>query len=155
LGGEDFRIRRFASKHARHFGKEFGQRNVIFTVQTAGLTFCHTGDTRAELPEGMPDVVEKVDVLMVPVDEANHLLTHREVDDVVRVLDPSIVIPTHYRVPGLTDPSTPLGGIGSWLAVQPNVRCMRPPHVELSLSDLPAEREVWVFEGFSEANRPG
>jgi hypothetical protein len=29
------------------------------------------------------------------------------------------------------------------------------PSVELSVSDLPGEREVWTFEGLSDANRPG
>lgn len=155
LGEEDFRIRGFMGRHARHFGKEFGQRNVVFTVETAGLTFCHTGDNRAELPKGMSSIVEKVDVLMVPVDETNHLLTYREVDDVVRTMNPKIVMPTHYRVPGLTDSAAPLGGIRSWLAAQSNVRFFPTPCVELSVSDLPGEREVWTFEGLSDANKPG
>jgi hypothetical protein len=36
LGGKDFRIRGFMGKHARHFGKEFGQRNVVFFSRQRG-----------------------------------------------------------------------------------------------------------------------
>lgn len=142
LKGCDYLIRGFMGRHAGQYGKEFGQRNVVFVVETAGVAFCHIGDNRAGLPEGMG----RVDVLMVPVDETNHLLTYEEVDRLISLLDPAVVVPTHYRIPGLTDPACPLGGIEGWLSRCPNVRRVSSGCTKLSPSDLPEEREVWVFE---------
>lgn len=146
LEGGGFRIRGFPGRHARHYGTEFGQRNVIFTLDIAGVSFCHLGDNRAELPEDFLRGVGKVDVLMVPVDGNDHLLTSEEVDRVVDALDPQIVMPTHYRIDGLTHPDAPLGGIEGWLAGQPNVRPIDAARVSLSPPDLPEEREIWTFD---------
>lgn len=146
LEGTDFRIRGFAGRHARHYGTEFGQQNVIFTVEVAGVSFCHLGDNRAELPEDFLVAVGKVDVLVVPVDGNDHLLTPEEVDLVVDALDPRVILPVHYRIDGLTDAGAPLGGIEGWLAGQPNVRSIEAARVTLSQPELPASREVWTFD---------
>lgn len=146
LQGDDFRIRGFMGRHAGPFGKEFGQRNVIFVIEVAGLTFCHLGDNQAEIPEETLEVVGEVDVLMVAVDDENHLLSYEEVDWLIVRLDPKIVIPTHYLISGLTDPASSLGGIESWLTTRPSVRRLGTRSVELSSSDLPERQEVWTFE---------
>lgn len=142
LRGQDYVVRGFTGRHAGQFGKEFGQRNIIFILEISGVTFCHLGDNQAKLPEG----IGSVDVLMVPVDESNHLLTYEEVDRLVSNLDPAVVIPTHYRVPGLTAPASALGGIEGWLDRCQNVRRLGGDRARLSSSRLPPQREVWVFE---------
>ena len=129
-------------RHAGQFGKEFGQRNIIFVVEIAGVTFCHLGDNRLKVPEELG----RIDVLMVPVDETNHLLTYEEVELLVSRLDPALVVPMHYRIPGLTDPASLLGEIEDWLARSPAVRRISGAHAKFSPSNLPAKREVWVFE---------
>lgn len=146
IEGRDFRVRGYRGRHARHFGTEFGQRNVIFTLDIAGVSFCHLGDNRAELPKDFLESAGKVDVLMVSVDGNDHLLTPEEVDLVINTLDPRVVMPTHYRVEGLTDPGAPLGGIEDWLARQPNIRFVDNARVRLSPPDLPEEREVWTVD---------
>ncbi len=144
--GGDFSIQGFQGLHARHFGAEFGQRNVIFTLDVAGVTFCHLGDNRAELPKDFLESAGSIDILMISVDGNEHLLTPEEVDRVVETLNPLVVTPTHYRVDGLTDPGAPLGGIQDWLYGQPNVRFIDTGRVNISPSDLPAGREVWTFD---------
>lgn len=146
IEGRDFRIRGFPGRHARHYGTEFRQRNVIFTLDIAGVSFCHLGDNRAELPEDFLKAVGNVDVLMVPVDGNDHLLTPEEVNQVIGTLDPRVVLPTHYRIDGLTHPDAPLGGIEGWLAGQPNVRLIDTGRVNISLPGLPTEREVWMLD---------
>ena len=146
IEGGDFRVRGFQGLHARHFGTEFGQRNVIFTLDIAGVTFCHLGDNRAELPKDFLESTGRIDILMVSVDENDHLLTPEEVERVIETLNPLVVMPTHYRMDELTDPGAPLGGIEGWLSGQPNVRLINTGRVSISPSELPAEREVWTFD---------
>lgn len=144
--GRDFRIQGFTGRHARHFGQEFGQRNIIFVVEAAGIVFCHIGDNRADLPETVLEALGRLDVLMVPVDNMHHLLTYEEVDRIVAVLDPAVVLPTHYALPGLTDPAAPLGGLEDWLETRSHVRHIGDGHTRLTLATLPENREVWVFD---------
>lgn len=146
LRGSDFRIRGFMGKHAGPFGKEFGQRNVIFVIETAGLVFCHLGDNRADLPGEMLNSVENIDVLMVTVDDNDHLLSHEEVAKVISDLQPAIVMPTHYLIPGLTDPGSSLGGIEGWMAGQSNARLLYSGSINLSASLVPTSTETWVFD---------
>ncbi len=81
-------------------GAERGQ-NTIFTFQVEGLSLCFLG---ALGHEPTPDQIEKinqVDILFVPV--GNHdTLEIKKVDDVVRKIEPTMVIPMHYKIPGLT-----------------------------------------------------
>lgn len=143
---DDVRIRGFMGKHAGPFGKEFGQRNVIFIIEVAGITFCHLGDNQVELPEEMQNFVEKIDVLMVTVDDNKHLLSYEAVEQLISRLRPSIIMPTHYLIPGLTDPASTLGGIMTWLAERPSVRPLDSKSINLSASDLPEQQEIWVFD---------
>ncbi len=145
LRGDGVRIRGVMSRHARHFGEEFGQRNIIFLIETAGITFCHLGDSRADLPRETLEAVGRVDVLIVPVDESQHLLTYAEADQLIFRLAPKIAIPGHYLIPGLTDPASSLEGIDGWLRIQPNVRRLDAGRVDLSLADLPVQGNIWSF----------
>ena len=151
LCGDDFRIRGIMGKHAKDFGQEFGQQNLIFIVQTAGITFCHLGDNRADLSEATLNALGEVDVLMVSVDESQHLLTYAEVDQIVACLKPAIVIPMHYWIKGLTASTSSLGGIENWLAKIPNVRRIKTMGFEFTYKDLPSQREVWAFVGNASA----
>jgi len=146
LRGESFRVRGFEGRHARHFGAGFGHRNLVFVLEAGGLTFCHLGDNGPELPEGLVESVGRVDVLVVPVDDEAHLLSHDDASSVVAELDPSVVLPAHYRLPGLTDEFAPLGGLEGWLNTQPLVRRLGSDRVALARADLPERREVWVFD---------
>jgi L-ascorbate metabolism protein UlaG (beta-lactamase superfamily) len=93
--------------------------------------------------------VDRIYVLMVPIDETNHLLTYEEVDQVVGCLAPTVLIPIHYFVPGLTDPASPLGELEGWLAEQSNIRRVNTRYLEVASSDLPQQSEVWVFESIA------
>lgn len=46
--GDGYRIRGYQGRHARHYGQEFGQKNVIFVIEAEGLRICHWGDNRAD-----------------------------------------------------------------------------------------------------------
>ena len=150
LEGKGFCIRGFSGRHARHYGTEFEQRNVIFTVEIAGVTFCHLGDNRAELPEDFLRDVGNVDVLMTPVDGNDHLLTPEEVERVVEALNPRVVLPMHYCIEDLTGAGAPLGGISDWLSGQP-VRSIDSARVSFSQPELPVSHEVWKLD-LSSAN---
>ena len=120
--------------------------NVMFRLDAGGVSFLHIGDNRAEWPPEVASAVGDVDVLLVTVDDSNHLLTYEQVDSMVQRLQPRVVIPMHYAIPGLTAAECELLPPDGWLTRQSRVRRLETDRVELSTSNLPAHTEVWVFQ---------
>ena len=82
--------------------------NVMFRLQASGVSFLHIGDNRAQWPTDVSYAVGDIDVLLVTVDDSIHLLTYEEVDALVQRLQPRVVIPMHYAIPGITTPECEL-----------------------------------------------
>ena len=120
--------------------------NVMFRLEVGGITYLHIGDNRADWPEDVAHAVGEVDVLMVTVDDSIHLLTYDEVDGLVQRLQPRVVIPMHYFIPGLSASGNELLPPESWLERQRTVRRMESHHAEFSAENLPTSTEVWLFQ---------
>ncbi|MDQ5951797.1 MAG: hypothetical protein QG639_1078 [Patescibacteria group bacterium] len=83
------------SFHDDSKGTERG-RNTIFTIFVDGLRVCHLGDLGHELTETAIEEIGEVDVLLVPVGGVYSLDPVRAVKT-IRALEPSIVIPMHFK----------------------------------------------------------
>ena len=123
-----------------------GMANTIFTLEAGGVRTCHIGDNRADIPPEVRRAIGPVDVLMVTVDDSCHLLSYDEVDALVRLLKPLVVIPMHYYIPGLTTLESTLELPEGWLQRQQRVRRIGSDTVALSPEVMPAEREVWLMD---------
>ena len=120
--------------------------NVMFRLETGGVSFLHLGDNRADWPTDVAHAIGKVDVLLVTVDDSNHLLNYDEVDSLIARLEPRVVIPMHYQIPGLMADDTGLKPPEGWLATQANVKRLNGSNAEFSPKTLPSKTEVWVFQ---------
>ena len=120
--------------------------NVMFRLEAGGVSFLHIGDNRAEWPAEVAGAVGEIDVLLVTVDDSLHLLTYDQVDSLVQRLQPRIVVPMHYAIPGLTAAECELLPPDGWLARQRTVRRLETDRIEFSGGNLPAQTEVWVFQ---------
>ncbi len=147
--GEDFTVEAVPDQHARDYGRQFNHFNLIFVVRIAGISFCHLGDNRAELPVEVLEQIGSVDVLMVPVDASNHLLTYEEVDAIIELLNPKVVIPMHYFIPGLTNPDSTLMTADFWIDNQRMVRRFACEEIRIYLDILHDKRKVLFFEEYA------
>ena len=120
--------------------------NVMFRLEANGVSFLHIGDNRAEWPEDVARAVGDVDVMMVTVDDSVHLLTYDQVDSLVQRLEPRVVIPMHYFIPGLSASGNDLLPPEGWLQRQQSVRRLDSHHADLSSGSLPSSTEVWLFQ---------
>lgn len=120
--------------------------NTVFVIDVCGVRFCHLGDNRAELPRRSVETIGRVDVLIVPVDDSSHLLRFWEVDQLISTLNPRVVVPVHYLIPGLTDPASSLLTADTWLGTQNGLRRLDADSVAFEPDSLPVDREVWTFE---------
>ena len=125
--------------------------NVMFRLEAGGVRFLHIGDNRVEWPPEVASAVGDIDVLLVTVDDSNHLLTYDQVDALVRRLQPRVVIPMHYAIPGLHTAECELLPPDGWLARQTTVRRLETDRVEFSNGNLPTQTEVWLFQTSGES----
>ena len=121
-----------------------GMVNTIYVVEHEGVRYCHLGDNRSDIPGHVQQQLGNVDVLMIPVDDSCHLLTFEQVDSLVETFSPSVVIPMHYYIEGLTTVASTLAGPDAWVRKQSPRRRLRRPTMRIDRRGLPYEREVWV-----------
>jgi len=111
-----------------------GGRNTVFVAELEGLTFCHLGDLGAPLTPRQAEALGRVDVLMVPAG-GRCTLTPAEAREVVRLLEPRLVLPMHYALPGLRVDLEPVEAFLKGMGVE---GVETRPRLVLSRSGLPA-----------------
>ena len=79
---------------------EDAKRNVVFVFDFDGVTVAHLGDMKAVPKQTQIEALEQVNVLLVPVGSGNSL-NAAQASELVSMLEPNIVIPMHYKLPGL------------------------------------------------------
>jgi L-ascorbate metabolism protein UlaG (beta-lactamase superfamily) len=78
---------------------ERGQRhgfNTIYVLELEDLRICHLGDLGHTLTEEQAELLDDVDVLMVPVGGGN-ALDSVGANEVIGQIEPRIVIPMHFQ----------------------------------------------------------
>jgi L-ascorbate metabolism protein UlaG (beta-lactamase superfamily) len=86
--------------HDDREGAERG-RNTAYLIEFDDLTVCHLGDLGHIPTQEQIEQFNNVDILLIPVGGRSTLSGARAAE-VVNLLEPRIVIPMHYRVPGLS-----------------------------------------------------
>ena len=87
------------SDHDKAGGAEYG-KNVVFAIESEGIRFCHLGDLGTSLDKKQLEEVNGVDVLAIPVG-GPHSLNAKEAKAVVDQIEPKMVLPMHYKIPGI------------------------------------------------------
>jgi L-ascorbate metabolism protein UlaG (beta-lactamase superfamily) len=89
-----------SSYHDNSQGTERGL-NTIYIVKMEDMRLCHMGDFgQAKLTDEQLEAIGDVDVLFIPVG-GKYTINSSEAADIVREIEPKIVIPMHYKIPGL------------------------------------------------------
>jgi L-ascorbate metabolism protein UlaG (beta-lactamase superfamily) len=84
-----------ASEHDTSAGTERGP-NAIFRFELDGAAVCHMGDFgQSALRPEQREAIGTVDVLLVPVG-GHFTIDARAAAEVVRAIDPPVVVPMHY-----------------------------------------------------------
>lgn len=89
------RIYGFDTFHDKKKGEERG-RNVMFKIVIDDISILHCGDLGHALSAEIVDDIDGVDVVMIPVG-GHFTINADEARQVVEKLEPSVVIPMHYK----------------------------------------------------------
>lgn len=87
------------SFHDDKEGKERGE-NTIFVIEVEGIKICHLGDLgQKKLTDEQLEQIDEVDILMIPV--SGPFIDAEQAAEIINQIEPRIVIPMHYKIPGL------------------------------------------------------
>ena len=136
-------VRSVQAYHDMEQGQRFGGiiDMKIFTID--GITFCHCGDIGELLddPEKRARIGD-IDVLIIPTG-GYYTLGPDGAAEVVRRLNPKVVIPCHYKTPRC---GFDIVTVEPFLEHFENVRRVGQSEVSLNVSELPTSTECWVLE---------
>jgi L-ascorbate metabolism protein UlaG (beta-lactamase superfamily) len=76
------------------------------------------GDNRQNPNEHVWEALTDIDVLVLPVDASQHILSYEQATDVVNRIKPHVVIPEHYLTKGASITLTTLGSAEEWVKQQ-------------------------------------
>ena len=120
-----------------------GASNTAYVLRFDDVAICHLGDLRGKLTDKQVEELGSIDLLCIPVGGGGPL-GPAQAAEVVTQLEPSIVIPMHYRLNG--------GGVAGLEKVDLFVREMgskefvAEPKLSITKSSLPTEVRVVVLE---------
>ncbi len=120
--------------------------NNIYLLETGGLRIAVWGDNRQNPDAHVWAALTDIDVLVLPVDSSQHILSYTQANDVMNRIKPHVVIPEHYLTKGASITLTTLGSAKEWTESQPNYTLLDSATLVLTpenVADL--DRHVMYF----------
>ncbi len=112
--------------------------NVLYVFDYDGLSLVHLGDMHKVPSQTQIEALEQVNILLVPVGGGNSL-NAAQAAELVSMLEPNIVIPMHYHIPGL---NLPLDGVDRFLKEMGVTDPKEENTLKILSSNLPEETQV-------------
>lgn len=116
--------------------------NTVFTFNFGGLTVCHLGRLGHVPTQSQVENVGAVNILLVPVGGSGSL-TPARASEVISLFEPNIVIPMHYKVPGL---QVKLGTLNPFLKEMGLEKIGSQEMLKVTQSNLSEETQIVVLE---------
>ncbi len=126
--------------HDKEKGEQRG-KNTVYNISVDGLNIVHLGDLGDKLTEEQVDEIGSTDILLVPVGGI-YTIDSKTASDIVSQLEPKIVIPMHYQLPGLKFELDPLENFLKEMGFESTEPL---PKLSVTRDKLPDELQVVVL----------
>lgn len=139
------RVKGFKTFHDKKQGSERGE-NILYKIEADDLSILHCGDLGLIPEEDFIDQIGSVDILLVPVG-GHYTISAEEAAELVKKIEPSIVIPMHYNREGL-NPTIfkELTTLDEFLKKMGVDKIAAEPALTVKREDLEGEMRVVVLE---------
>jgi L-ascorbate metabolism protein UlaG (beta-lactamase superfamily) len=121
---------------------EEAKRNTLYLCDFDGLTVCHLGDLDHVPTQAQIEALGSVDVALVPVGGGGGL-NAAQAAEVISLLEPSIVIPMHYKTSATT---LKLDSVSKFLKEMGLGAAKEEASLKLTKSSLPEETHVVLLD---------
>ena len=116
--------------------------NNVFVFYMDDLAICHLGDLTHVPTQSQVEEMGNIDVLMIPVAGKN-ALSATQAAEVISLIEPYVVIPMHYQVPGL---NVVLEPVSKFLKEMGAANIDPVNALKLTQSGLPEETQIVLLE---------
>jgi len=115
-------------------------KSTMFHIEVGGINVVHLGDLGVMLSNQQIEKLGDIDVLLIPVG-GKKTLDAKEAAELVRQLEPRIVIPMHYKSEGVTEDLDGLEKFKKEMGDKAEVM----PKLKISKKDLPQEETKLII----------
>jgi L-ascorbate metabolism protein UlaG (beta-lactamase superfamily) len=129
-----------ATFHDEEKGRKRG-RNTAYLMEVDEVSVCHLGDLGHVLTTEQVEELDNVDVLLLPVGGVSTINAPMAAE-VVRQLEPKVVVPMHYKTEALNRELEPVGRFLKEMGVK---EVNSQPKLSLTKSSLPATMQVFLL----------
>ncbi len=130
-----------ATFHDGEGGKKRG-RNTVYLIEVDGVSVCHLGDLGHVLTAEQVEEMENVDVLLLPVGGVS-TINAPIAAEVVRQLEPKVVIPMHYKTQALNRELEPVDRFLKEIGVK---QVDSQPRLSFTKPSLPDSTQVFLLD---------
>lgn len=116
-------------------------KNTIYIIEMDGITLCHLGDLGHPLDPHLIEEIGDIDILFLPVGEVSTMPIDTAVE-IVRQLEPHIVIPMHYKTEAFTGDLSPVDKFLDKMRIR---ELEARPKLSITSSSLPSTTQTIVL----------
>jgi len=117
-------------------------KNTIYLMEVDGVSVCHLGDLGHVLNGEQVEEIDDVDVLLLPVGGVSTINAPLAAE-VVRQLEPKVVVPMHYKTPAISRELQPVEKFLKEMGVE---QINSQPKLSLTPSSLPTRTQVFLLD---------
>ena len=129
-----------ASFHDDKKGEVRG-KNTIYIIEMDDITLCHLGDLGHPLDSHLIEEIGDIGILFLPVGEVSTIPIDTAVE-IVRQLEPPIVIPMHYKTEAFTGNLSPVDKFLDKMRIR---ELEAKPKLSITSSSLPSSTQTVVL----------
>lgn len=143
---EGIKFQGIAIDHDRVGGRRFGI-NTAWQWKQAGVNILHLGGAAAPISLEQKILMGRPDVLLVPVGGSAKAYNAEEARKAIQVLNPKLVVPTHYRTQAADSNNCDIAPLDDFLTVMGGMKVRRSNSDTISVSpgSLPENSAIQVF----------
>ena len=130
-----------ATFHDREKGRQRG-RNTVYVMEVDEISVCHLGDLGHVVTAEQVEEIDNVDVLLLPVGGVSTIDAPMAAE-LVRQLEPKVVIPMHYKTQALSWKLEPVERFLKEIGVK---EVSPQPKLSVTRSSLPASTQVFLLD---------
>ncbi|MDD4900632.1 MAG: MBL fold metallo-hydrolase [Patescibacteria group bacterium] len=119
--------------HDDKSGAERG-KNIIYRIEMEDISITHLGDLGHVLDTKQLEKLEGTDILLIPVG-GKYTLNAAKAVEVISQIEPRLVIPMHYKTPGL---KADIDGVDKFIK-EIGIKPRQEEKLKISKKDLPQE----------------
>ncbi|MFN6570834.1 Zn-dependent hydrolase [Nostoc minutum NIES-26] len=135
-----------AIDHDRKGGKQFGT-NTAWSWKQGGINIVHLGGAAAPISIEQKILLGRPDVAFIPVGGSAKAYNAQEAKQAAEVLNPKLVIPTHYRTQAADAANCDISPLDEFLTLMQGITVQRSKTDTITISSgkLPENSVIQVF----------